>query len=126
MPPAMEKVRRGSGDGERREEYPRPLPKMVVFDLDACVWEPEMYQLPGCPSQEVRGSLPGGEGVVGMRCGSRGPTVRLFPGALRALNELRTNPELADVEVACASSSRRRPQLQRCRSPWSRRTARSA
>ena len=79
-------------------------PKLVVFDLDMCMWHPEMYQLPGKPTRKVIGSLgSAGNGVVGAATGST--IVRLFPGALRALQELYLLPEWQDTKVAAASSS---------------------
>lgn len=98
------------GSGSSREaghvQLPSPLPKVVVFDLDMCVWSPEMYELSRCPSHPVRGDLAGrGEGVAGLRCGKHGETVRVFPGALVALQELYEHPGWKGVKVAAASSS---------------------
>jgi hypothetical protein len=77
------------------------LPAMVVFDLDACLWAPEMFQLPSLPTQEI---LAQGR-CVGLRCAPRGPTVELFPGALHALRMLLTQPEWRGTRIAAASSS---------------------
>ncbi len=33
------------------------LPTMIVFDLDFCLWNPEMHELSGMPSVEVEGPL---------------------------------------------------------------------
>ena len=33
------------------------LPTMIVFDLDYCLWDPEMHELSGMPSVEVEGPL---------------------------------------------------------------------
>ncbi len=77
------------------------LPAMVVFDLDACLWAPEMFQLPSLPTQEI---LAQGR-CVGLRCAPRGPTVELFPGALHALRKLLTQPEWRGTRIAAASSS---------------------
>ena len=60
------------------------FPSLVVFDLDECVWKPEMYTLTKVPTVKdaVRGQLPGGvgEGVVGVRSGRE--TISIFPGAM--------------------------------------------
>ncbi len=29
------------------------LPKMIVFDLDMCMWSPEMYELSQCPDKPI-------------------------------------------------------------------------
>eukprot|EP01060_Flectonema_neradi_P020649 TRINITY_DN28168_c0_g1_i1.p1 TRINITY_DN28168_c0_g1~~TRINITY_DN28168_c0_g1_i1.p1 ORF type:complete len:199 (+),score=31.76 TRINITY_DN28168_c0_g1_i1:58-597(+) len=73
---------------------------MIVFDLDSCLWDPEVYVLHGMPSRAIRGKLPcGNEGVVGAADGRY--TVKLHPGSFVALNELRGG----DIKVAAASSS---------------------
>lgn len=40
-------------------------PELVVFDLDDCLWHPEMYTLQEIPSRKILGSLPNnvGEGT---------------------------------------------------------------
>ena len=108
------------------------LPTMIVFDLDFCLWNPEMHELSGMPSVEVEGPLdPDGDvattplGCVGLsvpkrRRNGRGrtipswelddgyggdETVRLFDGARRALRELALNPCYRGIVLACASSS---------------------
>ena len=59
-----------------------PLPKMVVLDLDECMWSPEMYTLAHMPSKTVLGPLgDAGEGVVGVMSGRH--TIKLYPGALQ-------------------------------------------
>lgn len=38
-------------------------PELIVFDLDACLWDQEMYAMPALPSKKVYGDLNGkGEG----------------------------------------------------------------
>ena len=57
-------------------------PALVVWDMDDCLWSPEMFTLSEMPSDPVRGDLNGrGEGVIGVRSGS--DVIRLFPDALR-------------------------------------------
>mmetsp|Transcript_39702 Transcript_39702/g.64442 ORF Transcript_39702/g.64442 Transcript_39702/m.64442 type:complete len:205 (+) Transcript_39702:242-856(+) len=80
-------------------------PKLVVFDLDACLWTPEMFQLPSMPNVPIKGDLHGGQGVVGLKCGKRGPTVELYEGALLALQELCTSQHWKETKIAAASSS---------------------
>lgn len=93
------------------------LPTMIVFDLDDCLWSPEMYTLHAKPSIPEEGDLtPTGRvalpptttrsmrGVVGMRV-PHGPTVRMFSGARHVLYELATNPKYASIILAAASSS---------------------
>jgi magnesium-dependent phosphatase 1 len=80
------------------------VPEMVVFDLDACSWTPEMFELDSKPSVAVRGRGDKGEDlVVGARAGR--DTVTLFPGALHAFRELATNPIYKNTKVAAASST---------------------
>ena len=48
------------------------LPRLCVFDLDACLWDKEMFEMPSVPtaSNVVRGDLNGrGEGVIGVMSG---------------------------------------------------------
>ena len=76
------------------------LPKMIVFDLDSCLWDPEVYILNGMPSKAIKGKLPcGNEGIIG--AADNQYTVKLHPGAFVALNELRGG----DIKIAAASSS---------------------
>eukprot|EP01059_Diplonema_ambulator_P002029 TRINITY_DN1166_c1_g1_i1.p1 TRINITY_DN1166_c1_g1~~TRINITY_DN1166_c1_g1_i1.p1 ORF type:complete len:191 (+),score=51.03 TRINITY_DN1166_c1_g1_i1:351-923(+) len=82
------------------------MPRMVVFDLDACLWDPEVYLLNRMPNKPVTGE----DGrVVGASDGSM--TVQLHPGAVVALNELRMMP---DVKVAAASTSLAPPYSYQC------------
>ena len=77
------------------------FPRLVVLDLDACLWDPEVHLLDGKPSTPVHGDLGNGmRGVVGASNGTQ--TVTLHPGGLEALRQLRTMPH---VKVAAASSS---------------------
>lgn len=96
----------------------RRLPSLIVFDLDDCLWTPEMHELSSKPSIPVRGILNAHdddgtqqqqqqlEGVVGLK-NSQGETVTLFEGARRSLYVLATNPiyKNNDVQLAVASSS---------------------
>lgn len=79
------------------------LPKLVVLDLDDCVWRPEMFTLNAMPSDDVLGDLNGrGDGVVGVVAGS--DTIKVFPGALRALQEC-ADGVYGDMRLAVASSA---------------------
>ena len=70
----------------RRRIMLNAKPALVVWDMDDCLWSPEMFTLSEMPSEGVRGDLNGrGEGVVGVRSGS--DVIRLFPDALRVLQE---------------------------------------
>jgi len=109
------------------------LPSLIVFDLDDCLWTPEMHELPGCPEIPIHGNLipvntnnSNGrdsmkKGVVGLQVppchrgrgrGRHGgqqddtnSTVTLYDGARKVLYELATNPMYKDVQLATASSS---------------------
>eukprot|EP00941_MAST-03F_sp_MAST-3F-sp1_P002155 g2155.t1 len=77
------------------------VPSLVVFDLDMTLWNPEMYILRGEPNQPVRED--GLDYVVGASNGTQ--TVKIFPGARLALNELKSKPEFKNVKIAAASST---------------------
>lgn len=80
------------------------LPKLVVFDLDQCLWHPEMYELSEIPSRKVYGPLgESGEGVVGVKSGRE--TIELFPDARLILQALFEGKYGDDVRIAAASSA---------------------
>ena len=104
------------------------LPTLIVFDLDDCLWTPEMHELSGLPSIPVEGPLDPNNiessplGTIGMKVPSRRrgrgggfdwggynndseEVVELYPGARQALRELATNSVYKDVQVAVASTS---------------------
>ncbi|KAL7543561.1 hypothetical protein ACHAWF_007419 [Thalassiosira exigua] len=103
------------------------LPSIVVFDLDDCLWTPEMHELSGTPSIPVEGPLDPDDpmsplGTVGMKVPSRRrgggrfdwggydrddgeEIVELYPGARQALREIATDPKYRSVRVAVASTS---------------------
>mmetsp|Transcript_46899 Transcript_46899/g.77845 ORF Transcript_46899/g.77845 Transcript_46899/m.77845 type:complete len:300 (-) Transcript_46899:56-955(-) len=80
-----------------------PFPKLVVLDLDMCVWQPEMYTLDMMPDRPIRGDLGGrGEGVIGVHSG--GDVIKMFPGALKALQEV-ADGKYEGMQLAVASSA---------------------
>mmetsp|Transcript_8981 Transcript_8981/g.10387 ORF Transcript_8981/g.10387 Transcript_8981/m.10387 type:complete len:202 (+) Transcript_8981:41-646(+) len=83
------------------------LPEMIVFDLDDCLWSPEMHELYGLPSILIREKTDNGENcVVGIKVpNSNDQTVRLFDGARKALYQLATDITYNDVILAAASTS---------------------
>jgi magnesium-dependent phosphatase 1 len=87
----------------RRRIMMNAKPALVVWDMDDCLWHPEMFTLSEMPSEGVRGDLNGrGEGVVGVRSGS--DVIRLFPDALRVLQEF-WDGEHDPTKLAVASSA---------------------
>lgn len=70
-------------------------PAMIVFDLDSCIWTPEMYQTAGKPF-----STDGKTGNV--RC-KNGTIVRLMGDVREILSELRTEMLYKDSIIAIAS-----------------------
>lgn len=82
------------------------LPDLVVFDLDMCLWEPEMYTLYEIPTnitKKYMGPLfDGKEGIIGVDSG--GEKIRLFPGALKVLQEFYTD-KYPGMRIAAASSA---------------------
>mmetsp|Transcript_13017 Transcript_13017/g.23379 ORF Transcript_13017/g.23379 Transcript_13017/m.23379 type:complete len:214 (+) Transcript_13017:69-710(+) len=82
------------------------LPSLIVFDLDDCLWTPEMHELSGMPEIPIHGDLGNGQtGVVGLQVMRGRDTVTLYEGARRVLYELATNPIYNGVLLATASSS---------------------
>lgn len=89
-----------------------PLPELCVFDLDMCVWSPEMYlldEVPAAGKSEVRGKLYSeedsavtSEGVSGAKSGYE--TIRLFPAARRILRDY-YNGCFPGMRIAAASSA---------------------
>jgi magnesium-dependent phosphatase 1 len=83
----------------------QPLPELAVFDLDACLWDKEMFEMTAVPTEEDRvlGDLNGrGEGVVGVMSGRA--KISLNPGALEALQR-HADGDFPGMKVALASSA---------------------
>lgn len=88
------------------QEMTTTLPQLVVFDLDHCLWHPEMYTLNEIPTEESRvyGNL-GNEdlkGVVSLKSGRE--QIKLFPGALKILQKF-AEGHYPQIRLAIASSS---------------------
>ena len=81
------------------------VPKLLIFDLDACLWSPEMFELRAAPTSydAAAGGVRGGAEVV-----------RLYPGALTVLRRLITDPALNNIKVAVASSTTEPAWANRC------------
>ena len=81
------------------------LPRLLVFDLDACLWHPEMYELDGAPSSysAAKGGVLAGRDVV-----------ELFPGAATVLRKVLVDERFAGVKVAVASSTTEPAWANRC------------
>jgi hypothetical protein len=77
------------------------VPELIVFDCDACLWSPEMFQLDSAPSEwdAAKGGVRAGRNVV-----------RLFGGVAPAFAALASHPRLAATRVGLASSTRQ-PQF---------------
>jgi magnesium-dependent phosphatase 1 len=79
------------------------LPQLIVFDLDQCLWHPEMYTLDEMPTKKVIGPLGNhGDGVIGVYSGRE--QIHLFPDALRVLQEIYLDC-YPGVRIAAASSA---------------------
>ena len=92
-----------SATGPEADGLPSPLPELVVFDLDDCLWSPEMFTLDEIPTKCVMGNLGGrGEGVVGVK--STGQVIRLFPAALEVLQDFHEG-KYPGMRIAAASSA---------------------
>jgi len=98
------------------------LPSMIVFDLDDCLWSPEMYTLSDIPSIPIQGNLNPDHhhhsqtqqqlkeeeemGIRGMGVPPKGrPIVQLFDDARRVLRLLLLEPQYQHVILGIASSS---------------------
>eukprot|EP00308_Calcidiscus_leptoporus_P013231 CAMPEP_0119355448 /NCGR_PEP_ID=MMETSP1334-20130426/4282_1 /TAXON_ID=127549 /ORGANISM="Calcidiscus leptoporus, Strain RCC1130" /LENGTH=208 /DNA_ID=CAMNT_0007369279 /DNA_START=76 /DNA_END=702 /DNA_ORIENTATION=+ len=82
-----------------------PYPELCVFDLDACLWDKEMFEMGVVPMVEdaVRGDLNGrGEGIAGVMSGR--DKISLHTGALIALQE-HADGGFPGMRVALASSA---------------------
>jgi magnesium-dependent phosphatase 1 len=78
-------------------------PELVVFDLDACLWDQEMYEMRAMPSKTVQGDLNGrGRGVKGVYSGN--DLIQLHDGSLTALQEHADN-QYPGMKIALASSA---------------------
>ena len=73
------------------------LPKVVVFDLDGCCWDPEMYELWG-------GGSPFKQNKDGTLSDRRGTMVHLLGDVKNILYELKTDPKWKGTIVAVAST----------------------
>jgi magnesium-dependent phosphatase 1 len=81
------------------------LPELVVFDLDMCLWSPEMYTLDHIPtaSDKVIGRLgSSGEGTIAVCSGYE--KIRLFPAALKILQDVHVG-KYGNMRIAAASSA---------------------
>ena len=72
------------------------LPKAVVFDLDGCLWAPDMYMLWG-------GGAPFTKGKNGDLIDRSGQRVTMLGAVPEVLYELKTEEKWQDVVVAVAS-----------------------
>ena len=83
----------------------RLFPELTVFDLDACFWDQEMYEMPQIPrpDQVVQGDLNGrGSGVVAVLSGRH--QIRLHKGSMLALQN-HYDQKYPGMRVAFASSA---------------------
>lgn len=83
----------------------RAVPELCVFDLDACLWDKEMFEMEEIPGEKdaVRGDLMGrGEGVVGVMSGHE--KISLHRGALKALQG-HADGKYPGMRIAVASSA---------------------
>ncbi|KAL3939921.1 MAG: hypothetical protein SGBAC_005451 [Bacillariaceae sp.] len=80
-----------------------PYPELTVYDMDACLWDQEMYTMSSLPGEKIMGDLNGrGEGVIGVMSG--GDKISLHKGSLLSLQEHHDN-KYPGMKVAMASSA---------------------
>lgn len=78
-------------------------PELTVYDMDACLWDQEMYTMSALPDRKVMGDLNGrGEGVIGVMSG--GDKISLHKGSLISLQE-HFDGKYPGMKVALASSA---------------------
>jgi len=75
---------------------PKVNPSIVVFDLDACCWSPDLYLMSGSPPFEYNKKT---EVVTN----SANEKITLCPGVAETWNEIMTNPEFQKTSIAIAS-----------------------
>ncbi|CAE7946033.1 NHD1, partial [Symbiodinium sp. KB8] len=92
---ATPSMRKTKNRADAKEEH---LPRCVVFDLDGCLWYPEMYEL-----SWQGGGAPFSRDDLGKIRDRRGNAIRLHSGVDAALTELATDPKWRGVVVAVAS-----------------------
>jgi len=84
------------------------IPELLVFDLDACFWDKEMFEMPSIPKNNkkdmVLGDLNGrGVGVIGVMSGPY--QISIHKGALLGLQEHADGKKYPGMKVAFASSA---------------------
>lgn len=80
-----------------------PYPELTVYDMDACLWDQEMYTMSSLPGEKIMGDLNGrGEGVIGVMSG--GDKISLHKGSLLSLQEHHDN-KYPGMKIAMASSA---------------------
>ena len=83
------------------------LPKAVVFDLDGCLWAPDMYMLWG-------GGAPFSVEDDGTLRDCRGAKVEMLGSVPEVLFELKTDPKWKGVKVCVASCTDEPSWAQEC------------
>lgn len=80
-----------------------PYPELLVYDMDACLWDQEMYTMSSMPEKKVMGDLNGrGEGVIGVMSGR--DKISLHEGSLISLQE-HYDGKYPGMKIAMASSA---------------------
>ena len=96
-----------TADYNADEHLGREYPELLVFDMDACLWDKEMYEMSAIPTDtdkdKVTGDLNGrGEGVTGVMSGRE--KISLHRGSLIALQE-HYDGRYPGMKIAMASSA---------------------
>ncbi len=86
----------GGGNGSKGVSM---LPKVLVFDLDGCVWSPEMYEL-----MWGRGGAPFKLRSDGDLDDCDNEHIRLLGDVRNIMKELKTDPKWSDTLVGIAST----------------------
>eukprot|EP00591_Stephanopyxis_turris_P009026 CAMPEP_0195530130 /NCGR_PEP_ID=MMETSP0794_2-20130614/32919_1 /TAXON_ID=515487 /ORGANISM="Stephanopyxis turris, Strain CCMP 815" /LENGTH=218 /DNA_ID=CAMNT_0040661565 /DNA_START=138 /DNA_END=794 /DNA_ORIENTATION=- len=90
------------GTNDKSKALPN-IPELCVFDLDACLWDQEMYEMRAMPTDKIIGDLNGrGKGVLGVMSG--GDKISLHKGSIMAL-QAHADGVYPGMKIAFASSA---------------------
>lgn len=79
-------------------------PELIVYDLDACLWDQEMFEMDHMPSKKIMGDLnKRGKGVIGVMSGH--DKISLHNGSLISLQEHWDGKLYPSMKIALASSA---------------------
>lgn len=87
-------------NNQNQNSFPKTLPKVLVFDLDGCCWNPEMYQLWGGKASPFKTTDNGQSAQT-----SDGRTVQLIGHVRQILEHLMEHPDVVNGNTRLALAS---------------------